>query len=188
MRAFFVAASILLWPLAPSTAGEACNLRLMRDYSTQYLVSSPGAACQVQRLGTPRYGCRIWYGPDHGAQGFACGDLEGRWGETGNSAPIFGVAPTNSKHRRISAKFTPTNPEIAVNRQTLEYVTVSGKRRVAIAGNAKIACLNLYFFTETSPDKAKSREKDMDDFLADLRLLPANLSADKQKLACSGKN
>ncbi len=89
---------------------------------------------------------------------------------------------------RIGAKFTPTNPEIAVTRQTLQYTMMNGKRRVAITGGAQIACQSLYFLTWTSPDKAPSVEKDMDTFLADLRLQPANLSAEKQKLACSGEN
>ncbi|QEN89487.1 hypothetical protein FZC33_25640 [Labrys sp. KNU-23] len=88
---------------------------------------------------------------------------------------------------KVGSKSSPANPEIVVTRQTVEYTTMKGKRRVAITGSAQIGCQSLYFLTWTSPDKAKLTEKDMDTFLADLRLQPANLSVDKQKLACSSK-
>ncbi|MGN8116581.1 hypothetical protein [Labrys sp. 22185] len=89
---------------------------------------------------------------------------------------------------KIGVKASPPNPEIAVARQSIEYVTMKGERRVAVTGNAQIACHRLYFLTWVSPAKASTTEKDMDTFLSDLRLQPAKLSHDKQQIACIAKD
>lgn len=63
-----------------------------------------------------------------------------------------------------------TNTDFAVAEQTFRYTTMKGEKRAAVTGQLRLGCFKMYFLSWVSDDKASSTEKDMANFLQDVRL------------------
>ena len=64
-------------------AAEQCSFRAIGGRDDLWIASGEADACDVKRVVTPNYDCRIWVGVHHGYQGLHCGDLSGKWGAKG---------------------------------------------------------------------------------------------------------
>lgn len=67
-----------------------------------------------------------------------------------------------------------SNPDLKVRAQTLRYITMNDRSRVAVTGEAGIGCLKLNFVTWSEPSRSDELSKDMASFLEDLRLEPVD--------------
>ncbi|MGF9759955.1 hypothetical protein AAII07_32650 [Microvirga sp. 0TCS3.31] len=65
-------------------ATEHCSFRAVGGREGIWIAPGEADACDVKRVVTPTYDCRIWIMFQHGYQGFRCGnDLNGKWGASG---------------------------------------------------------------------------------------------------------
>lgn len=74
---------LLLGTGCSAQATEQCSFRVIGGRDEIWIASGKADACDVKRVVTPNYDCRIWVGVHHGYQGLRCGDLNGQWGATG---------------------------------------------------------------------------------------------------------
>jgi hypothetical protein len=74
---------------------------------------------------------------------------------------------------KIGPKVKIENPDFEASAQTITYVTMKGEQRAAITGAATVGgCLTFRFVDWSKPAEALTIEKDMIEFLGDLRLEP----------------
>lgn len=81
---------------------------------------------------------------------------------------IVGLYPRQFTY--IGPRTSSENPDFSATSQTLRYVTVNGQSRAAIAGEAAIGCLRIYFVSWVPTESSDAAEKEMKALLRDLRL------------------
>jgi len=88
----------------------------------------------------------------------------------------------------IGSKIDLENPEFKTATQTLRYVTMKGRKRTAVTGEASLDCLKLNFYTWVDPEKSDVSERAMVALLKDLRLEPVTETGERRDWACQRRN